>query len=125
MQRVRQQHTVERWEVDRAGEIARDRVDRRLVADAARGTNELSQRTRVAIDGVDRPRWPEELRERQREGTAPGAQVRPRGTRPVDRAPNERDRIALVQSAVMVNVAGGRPSYTAVSVYVPFVLLTV
>ncbi len=78
MQRVRHHHAVERWQVERPGEVGDELVQDRAGEAASQGSRLLAQGGRVAIDGPDRPARPEEVGQGKREGTRPGSQVGPR-----------------------------------------------
>jgi hypothetical protein len=105
VQRVRDDHAVQRRQVESEREVSpmlaqRDRrVSRRHLP------RQLPQRPRLSIHGVDRRAWTEQLRQRERECAAAAPEVRPDATR-VHATAQQRHMVGMVHRS-QVSVVGG------------------
>jgi hypothetical protein len=96
MQRIGDHDAVERWEVQPIREIPDHRVDPRALS-AAQVTGYFAERLRVAIHGVHRAAPAQQGRDRTRERSRTGPEVRPGGRALGHGGTDERDRFVLFQ----------------------------
>src|SRR5258705_1184502 len=96
VQRVRHDDTIELGESEASREVGTLGAELGLRHRGDEGAAELGERSAIAIDRVDDPVWADEIRERQRERTRTGAEIRPVAALTLGYTPREKGDVVRV-----------------------------